>query len=116
MLDLFSPLEAKYHCNFFYVFMIIYTVLIVVGVPLYGYSTFVTYAKALKNKGMALSVTLFISVFLLLGFLITFYQLRIFYSMCVKTLKGKSNEKETEGLLVDGPMATIVEQPMASIV
>ena len=115
MLDnLLSPLEAKYHCNVFYVFMVVYLIVIIIGVPLLCYDTYNILSTATKNKGTATAISLLNIIWPLALMILIFYIYRIMYSVCRGSLKGETqvvNEDEEE--MLEGP---IVDQPMESVI
>ena len=109
---LLSPLEAKYHCNILYVFMIIYLIVIVIGVPLLCYNTYSILSSANKNKGIATAISLLNIVWPLALMILIFYLYRIAYSICRKSLKGKQTDETEE--MMNGPMASVLDQSMES--
>ena len=108
---LLSPLEAKYHCDIFYVFMIIYLIVIVIGVPLLCYDTYNILSSATKNKGMATAISMLNIIWPLALMILIFYIYRIMYSMCRGSLKKQVDEAEE---MMEGPMGPVVDQPMES--
>ena len=95
-MDLFSPLEAKRHCNFFWVFMIVNVFFMIIFLPLIGYKTYCTLTSSMKDKGLSAILSLFSILAPLAVLVLNFYLYRIFYSMCVKTLKREKDPETVE--------------------
>ena len=105
-MDLFSPLEAKYHCNIFFIFMVIFLIISAIGIPLMCYDTYTILKSSSKNKALATSLSLFSMVMPIAVMILYFYLYRIAYSMCVKSLKAEKDPESIEHL----SMAPIIDE------